>query len=160
VGSGLPATLVLATAAPGLFTFAQNQGRYPAAVVLDGASSFEYLAPAGMLGSGTQSRSAKAGDSIILYGTAFGPTTTPLNPALAASVAFPLSHSGPDITQPLAQVTIGGQAAQLQFCGMVSPGVYQVNAVVPSGLSSGDQPLKLTLLSGPSLPQTLFIPIQ
>jgi len=159
-GSSAPATLSLSAAAPGLFTFSQDQGRYPAAVVLDGANSFEYLAPAGMLGSGTQSRPAKAGDSIILYGTAFGPTTTPLSPAMAASVAYPLAHSGPDITQPLAQVTIGGQAAQLQFCGIVSPGVYQVNAVVPSGLSSGDQPLKFTLLSGPSSPQTLFIPIQ
>jgi len=79
---------------------------------------------------------------------------------MSANVAYPLAHSGPDITQPLAQVTIGGQAAQLQFCGIVSPGVYQVNAVVPSGLSSRDQPVKFTLLSGPSSPQTLFIPIQ
>ncbi|HTS65959.1 MAG TPA: choice-of-anchor V domain-containing protein [Candidatus Acidoferrales bacterium] len=159
-GSGAAATLALAAAAPGLFTFQQNQGRYPAAVVLDGANSFEYLAPPGMLGSGSQSRAAKAGDSIILYGTAFGPTTTPLSPSMSANVAYPLAHSGPDITQPLAQVTIGGQAAQLQFCGIVSPGVYQVNAVVPSGLAGGDQPLKVTLLSGPSSAQTLFIPVQ
>jgi uncharacterized protein (TIGR03437 family) len=159
-GSSTPATLTLATASPGLFAFSQAQGKYAAAVVLDSGSSFEYLAPAGLLGSAAQSRPAKAGDTILIFGTAFGPTTTPLNPEIAASVAYPLAHSGPDITAPLAQVTIGGQAAQLQFCGIVSPGVYQINAVVPAGVSSGDQPLKVTLLSGQSVSQNLSIAIQ
>ncbi len=158
-GSSAPATLSLATASPGLFTFSQSQGKYVAAVVLDSPTSFEYLAPAGLLGS-AQSRPAKAGDTILIYGTGFGPTTTPLNPEMSASVAYPLAHTGPDITKPLAQVTIGGQAAQLQFCGIVSSGVYQINAVVPQGLSAGDQPLQVTLLSGPSVSQTVFVPIQ
>lgn len=159
-GSGKPAVLTLATAAPGLFAFPQNQGRYVAAVVLDGDSKFEFLAPPGMLGASAQSRAAAAGDTILLFGTAFGPTTTPLNPEMAASVAYPLSHTGPDIKAPLAQVTIGGKAAQLQFCGIVGPGVYQINAVVPAGLAPGDQPVKVTLLSGPAVPQTLMIPVQ
>ena len=159
-GSSAAAMLALASASPGFFTFTQGQGRYVAAIVLDSASSFEYLAPAGLLDSSLQSRPAKAGDTIVLYGTAFGPTTTPLNPELSASVAYPLAHTGASITAPLAQITIGGQAAQLLFCGIVSPGLYQINAVVPQGVSSGDQPVKLTLLSGPSAPQTVFIPIQ
>jgi uncharacterized protein (TIGR03437 family) len=159
-GSSSPVNLSLATASPGLFTFPQNPGKYAAAIVLDQGSSFEYLAPAGLLGSAAQSRPAKAGDTILIYGTGFGPTTTPLNPEIAASVAYPLAHSGPDITAPLAQVTIGGQAAQLQFCGIVSPGVYQINAVVPQGVASGDQPLKVSLLSGPTVAQTLVVPIQ
>ena len=159
-GSSTPSTLALATASPGLFTFPQTQGKYAAAVVLDSGSAVEYLAPAGALGASTQSRPAKAGDTISIFGTGFGPTTTPLNPEVAATVAYPLAHTGPDITKPLAQVTIGGQPAQLQFCGVVSPGVYQINATVPQGLSSGDQPIQVTLLSGPSVPQTLFVPIQ
>ena len=159
-GSSDPVTLSLATASPGLFAFPQSQGKYAAAVVLDSSSSFEFLAPAGLLGSSAQSRPAKPGDTILIYGTGFGPTTTPLNPEISASVAYPLAHSGPDIAAPLAQVSIGGQAAQLQFCGIVSPGVYQINAVVPQGVASGDQPLKVALLSGPSVPQTLFVPIQ
>jgi uncharacterized protein (TIGR03437 family) len=159
-GSSAPATLSLATASPGLFTFLQNQGKYPAAVVIDGPTGSEFLAPAGILGASVQSRPAKAGDTILIYGTGFGPTTTPLNPELAATVAYPLAHTGSDITAPLARVTIGGQAAQLSFCGIVSPGVYQINAVVPGGLATGDQPLTVTLLSGPSVPQTLAIPIQ
>lgn len=159
-GSSQAAMAVLAPASPGMFTFPQNQGRYIAGVVLDSGTSFEYLAPAGSFGASTQSRAAKAGDSILLFGTGFGPTTTPLNPEMAASVAYPLAHTGGDITQPLAQITIGGQAAQLQFCGIISPGVYQINAVVPAGVTSGDQPVKVTLLSGPAVSQTLFIPIQ
>lgn len=159
-GSSAPATAVLAISSPGLFTFPQNQGRYAAATVIDSATSYEYLAPAGLLGGTVQSRAAKAGDSILIFGTGFGPTTTLLNPELVASVAYPLAHTGSDIRAPLAQVTIGGQAAQVQFCGIISPGVYQINATVPAGLASGDQPLKVTLLSGASVPQTVFIPVQ
>ena len=159
-GSSAPATAALAISSPGLFTFTQNQGRYAAAIVMDSATAYEYLAPAGLLGGTVQSRPAKAGDSILIYGTGFGPTTTLLNPEMAATVAYPLAHTGSDIRAALAQVTIGGQAAQVQFCGIVSPGVYQINATVPAGLSSGDQPLKVTLLSGASVPQTVFIPVQ
>jgi uncharacterized protein (TIGR03437 family) len=160
VGSSAPTTLTLGAAAPALFTFAQNQGKYPAAVVLDTGNNFELLAPAGMFGTNAPSRAAKAGDTIVLFGTAFGRTVTPLNPAWSATVAIPLAHTGPDITAPLAKVTIGGQNAQLQFCGITSPGVYQINAVVPQGVASGDQPVTVTLLSGPSVTQTLFVPIQ
>ena len=160
VGSSPPATVTLMPAAPALFTLPQNQGRYPAAIVLDGGNAFELLAPAGMLGDSVQSRAARAGDLIVLYGTAMGRTTTQLNPEWSATVAFPLAHTGSDITAPLAQVSIGGQPAQLQFCGIVSPGVYQVNAIVPPGVASGDQPLKLTLLSGPAVTQNLMIPVQ
>jgi uncharacterized protein (TIGR03437 family) len=127
---------------------------------MDSATAYEYLAPAGLLGGASQARPAKAGDSILIFGTAFGPTTTPLNPELAANVAYPLAHTGSDIKAALAQVSIGGQPAQVQFCGIVSPGVYQINATVPAGLTTGDQPLKVTLLSGASVSQTVFIPVQ
>jgi uncharacterized protein (TIGR03437 family) len=38
--------------------------------------------------------------------------------------------------------------------------VYQINVVVPQGVASGDQPVTMKLLSGPSVPQTVFVPIQ
>ncbi|MBZ5621964.1 MAG: IPT/TIG domain-containing protein [Acidobacteriia bacterium] len=158
-GSSAPATAQLALSSPGFFTFSQNQGRYIAAVVLDSPSSFEYLAPPGLLGSSLQSRPAKPGDVVLLYGTGFGPTTTPLNPELSQSVAYPLAHTGPDITATLCAVTVGGQAAQVQFAGLVSPGVYQMNVVVPQ-VGNGDQPVTMKLLSGASIAQLLFIPVQ
>jgi uncharacterized protein (TIGR03437 family) len=158
-GSSAPAKAAMQAASPGFFTFTQNQGKYIAAVVLD-TTGFEYLAPPSLLGSSAQSRAAKAGDTILLYGTGFGPTTSPLSPAMASSVAIPLAHTTGDITAAVAQVTVGGIAAQLQFCGIVSPGVYQINVVVPPGVASGDQAVTMKLLSGPSVPQTVFVPVQ
>jgi uncharacterized protein (TIGR03437 family) len=159
-GSSTPATAAMASASPGLFAFTQNQGKYVAGIVLDSATSFQYLAPAGLLGSTVQSRAAKAGDTIVLFGTGFGPTTAPVNPEISSAVSIPLAHTGANITAPLAQVTIGGQAAQLLFCGIGSPGVYQINAVVPAGLTAGDQPVTVTLLSGPAVTQSLSVPVQ
>ena len=137
-GSSAPTMTQLVTANPAFLTFSQNQGRYVSAVVLDN-SGFEYLAPQGLLGSSLQSRAAKPGDVVFLYGTGFGPTTTPLNPEISQSVAYPLAHTGPDITAAVSTITIGGQPAQVQFIGIVSPGVYQANVVVPQ-IDSGDQP--------------------
>ena len=159
VGSTQPATATLAMASPALYTYPQSQGRYPVAVVMDSATTYQYLAPAGMLGA-TQSRPVKAGDTILIFGTGFGPTATQLNPEVAANVAYPLVHTGPDFRAPLAQVTIGGQPAQLLFCGIISPGTYQINAVVPAGVTAGDQPLTVNLLNGSSVSQTVFIPVQ
>jgi uncharacterized protein (TIGR03437 family) len=158
-GSGKATTLTLAAAAPALFTLSQN-AKYPAAVVLDSGTAFEFLAPSGLLGSSQQSRAAKAGDTILLFGTAFGRTTTPLNPELVSSVAFPLSHFGSDIRAPLATVTIGGVPATLLFCGITSPGLYQIDAVVPAGVPTGDQPLQISFVNGASITQNVVIPIQ
>lgn len=156
-GSSAAATAQLDAQSPGFFTFAD---KYVAALVLDtGANSFQYLAPAGSLGGGVQSRAAKAGDTILLYGTGFGRTTTLLNPIMAASVAYPLAHTGADIQAPTTTVTIGGQAAQVTFAGIVSPGVYQLNVVVPQ-VAAGDQAVVLKLLSGPTTTQQVFIPVQ
>ncbi len=157
-GSSAPTMAQQVTANPAFLTFPQNQGRYISAVVLDD-SGFEYLAPPGSLGSSVQSRAAKTGDTVFLYGTAFGPTTTPLNPAIAQTVAYPVAHTGPDVSAALCTITIGGQPAQIQFFGIVSPGVYQANVVVPQ-VSSGDQAVALKLLSGPSVTQQVFIPVQ
>ena len=74
-GSSAPATAVLAPTSPGMFTFAESKQVHRGRV-LDSPTSFEYLAPAGLLGGSTQSRPAKAGDTILLFGTGFGPTTT------------------------------------------------------------------------------------
>ncbi len=55
---------------------------------------------------------AKPGEIILLYGTGFGPA----NPV---------------------QITIGGVAAQVKFAGLVSPGLYQFNVIVPN-VPNGD----------------------
>jgi uncharacterized protein (TIGR03437 family) len=38
----------------------------------------------------------------------------------------------------LPTIKIGGQAAQVLFAGLISPGLYQFNVVIPLTASSGD----------------------
>jgi uncharacterized protein (TIGR03437 family) len=40
----------------------------------------------------------------------------------------------------LPTVTIGGVAAQVTFGGLVGPGLYQINVVVPAGITPGTTP--------------------
>ena len=71
--------------------------------------------------------------SIVLFGTGFGAT----QPAISATALVPAPYL------PLAHpedlhVRIGGFDAVIAFAGLISPGVYQFNVVVPP-LAAGDQ---------------------
>ena len=73
---------------------------------------------------------AAPGEEIVLYGFGFG------LPSGASLVAGSSTQSG---TLPfLPAIQIGGQAAKVAFAGLISPGLYQFNLVVPSTVSSGD----------------------
>jgi uncharacterized protein (TIGR03437 family) len=66
-------------------------------------------------------------------------------------------------------VNIGGQQAQVLFSGL-SPGfvgLYQVNVVVPPGISAGNQPITISIggqtspsQTAGSSPQTIMIPVK
>jgi adhesin/invasin len=59
-----------------------------------------------------------------------------------AAPATPLS-----LITGMVQVTIGGQPAQVSYAG-VAPGyagLSQINAVIPTGLTPGDQPVFITI---------------
>jgi hypothetical protein len=45
---------------------------------------------------------------------------------------------------PLPVIEIGGIKATVEFAGLVAPGEYQFNVVVPSSLSNADQPVTAT----------------
>jgi uncharacterized protein (TIGR03437 family) len=66
-----------------------------------------------------------------MYANGFGPTSTPV-------VSGSETQSG--TLSPMPVITIGGVAAQVTFAGLVAPGEFQLNAVVPS-LANGDQPV-------------------
>jgi uncharacterized protein (TIGR03437 family) len=66
----------------------------------------------------------------VLYANGFGPTPTPI-------VSGSDMQSG--VLSPMPVVTIGGTAATVSFAGLVAPGEYQFNVVVPSKISNGDQ---------------------
>jgi uncharacterized protein (TIGR03437 family) len=71
---------------------------------------------------------AKPNETIVLYANGFGPTLNPVtNSAETQSGNLP----------SLPTVTIAGIAASVQFAGLVSPGTYQFNVVVPASAPTG-----------------------
>jgi len=75
---------------------------------------------------------AAPNETIILYANGLGPTSSPV-------VSGAVTQSG---TLPqLPVVTIGGINATVTFAGLVSPGLFQLNVVVPAGVPDGDNPL-------------------
>jgi uncharacterized protein (TIGR03437 family) len=84
----------------------------------------------------TSSASAKAGDILSLYGTGFGATSSPVAPGVVFSGAY-------ETTNPVT-VTIGGLPAQVQWAGLVGPGLYQINVTVPA-TGAGDQAVVATV---------------
>jgi uncharacterized protein (TIGR03437 family) len=130
------ATANLVPYAPGFFAI---QGKYPAAVHTDGV----YVAPAGYFGSSAASRPAAPGEVVLLFGTGFGPTTSPVAAGQIFNGAAPLA----DPTQ--LQMTIGGVVATVQFAGMVAAGEYQFNVVIPP-VADGDQAIVATMAGFPT----------
>lgn len=77
---------------------------------------------------------ASAGEEIVIYVTGLGPTS----PAFATGAA---ANQANTTVMPVT-VTIGGQNAPVVYSGLTQSlvGLYQINAVMPSGLS-GSQPV-------------------
>ena len=138
-------TATLQNYSPAFFTF---QAKYAAALHnTDGV----YVAPAGYFGSAATSRPAQPGETLQIYATGFGPTTPAVPAGQLVGSPAPLS----DLTQ--LHVTIGGVAATVQYAGIVAPGEYQINAIVPQ-VANGDQPI-LATIAGVSSQTGVSIPI-
>jgi uncharacterized protein (TIGR03437 family) len=112
---------------PSFFVF--NGGPYVAAVHANGS----LIGPATLYPGSTTP--AKPGEAVVLYANGFGTTSTPV-------VSGSTIQSGS--LSPTPVIKIGGIPATVQFAGLVVPGQYQFNVVVPSGLASGDQPITAT----------------
>ena len=87
---------------------------------------------------------AAPGEVVTLYANGFGPVSPPVVKGADA-------QSGDLPSLPVIQ--IGGFTAAVQFAGIVSPGLYQFNVVVPSLAPDGDNPItaqynRLTTQSG------------
>ncbi len=142
----LPETVTLAPAQPAVFTQDQSgMGIGVIVVVKPDGTQFE-IGP---------SHPASAGDALVIYCTGLGPVT-PSVTAGAAGPSSPLSKTSNPVT-----VTIGSQPGQVLYAGL-SPGfagLYQVNVVIPAGISPApDVPVILTEAGLASPPVT--IPIQ
>jgi uncharacterized protein (TIGR03437 family) len=71
----------------------------------------------------------------LLYANGFGQTNVPVT---SGSIA----QSG--TLSPPPSIKIGGVAALVPFAGLVAPGEFQFNVVVPSNATDGDQTITAT----------------
>lgn len=150
--NGSPAsTVVLDHYGP---SFSLFDAKYAAAIVpLSGSTGnsgagYDYIGPVGRMTFPT--RPVKAGETLVLYGVGFGPTT----PAVPAGQVF--SGAAASVTKPV--VTIGGTPATVSFAGIVQAGLYQINIVVPSA-GTGDKLLQATV-GGMSTPANVYVTLQ
>ena len=119
--------------APALFSF---DGKYLAATHADNS----FLGKNGLFSANPAlTAPAKPGETIVLYGTGFGPTNPSVPAGQRTTVLAPT-------TNPV-NVTIGGQPAAVSFSGLVPPyaSLYQLNVVVPASVPDGDQRVVATV---------------
>ena len=118
----VPQQLVVAQAEPGIFTV-NEQGTGQGAIM---KSDDVTLAQPGT--------PALVGETVVIYCAGLGAVTPAVQEGTPAP-STPLSDTVIPVT-----VTIGGATAQVAYHGLTPgyAGLYQVNAVVPSGITTGD----------------------
>jgi len=124
---GIPSAPVTAQAQPASPSFfVIGAGPYVAAEHANGT----YLGPASLYPGVTTP--AKPGETVVLFGNGFGLTVPPV-------VAGSSVQSAPLPSLPV--FVIGGSPAAVQFAGLVAPGEFQFNVVVPLSAPDGDNTL-------------------
>jgi uncharacterized protein (TIGR03437 family) len=118
-------TFTVAQASPGIFTV--NGSGAGDGVILHADNTLVTVAAP-----------ATPGEEIVIYATGLGPTS----PSFATGTAANQVNT----TAMPVTVTIGGQNATVMYSGLTQGlvGLYQVNAIVPSGIN-GSQPLTITV---------------
>lgn len=147
LGTSQPAQASYQQYAPALFAFDPQNRIYPAAVHPDGT----FVGRAGLFGTAATTVPARPGGRISLFGTGFGATNPAADPAIVLSGAAPL------ITPNNLRILINNVAATIEFAGMVSNGLYQINIVVPE-VPDGDQTL-VAEIGGQRSPSTMRLTI-
>jgi uncharacterized protein (TIGR03437 family) len=107
--------------APGFFMLT---GNYVNALHAD----YSLVGNPGIL-AGVTTTPAKPGETILIYGTGFGPTSPALPSSQLVTTSAGLANT--------VQFTIGGQAATVAYAGLVGSGLYQFNVMVPN-IANGD----------------------
>jgi uncharacterized protein (TIGR03437 family) len=105
--------------------------------------------------SGAVTVPAKPGDTIILWGTGFGPTapTAPAGVAVPAGTVYNTANA--------VAVAIGATAATVYGSALTSgdAGLYQVAIQIPTTLADGDYPVVATV-AGVQSPSGTLITVQ
>jgi uncharacterized protein (TIGR03437 family) len=137
----VPEQLVVAAAQPGVFAVNQQGNGQGVIFKSDGVTLAQPGTP------------ATAGETVVIYCTGLGAVNPPV-PEGTPPPSSPLSTTVNTVT-----VSIGGNDAPVQFSGLTPgfPGLYQVNAVVPAGMSGDAIPLVVSVAGQTSPPVTLAI---
>ena len=114
-----------ATHPAGIILRSDNSGAY-------GGGTYDILGPTGTtFGYPHAAVAAKAGDSVVLYGVGFGPTS----PVVLSGQPY----SGAASTVSKVQLVFGRTIVTPSFAGISSAGLYQINLTIPANLGTGDQ---------------------
>ncbi len=111
-------------------------------------ADYSLLAPATLFPG--SSAPAQAGETILLYAIGFG---LPSNALVNGSV----TQTGAIVPTPVC--TIGTLAATVSSANLISPGLYQLNVVVPTAAPSGDNLVTCTY-AGSSTPPGALIAVK
>ena len=115
-----------------------------------GGGSYDIIGPTGT-SLGYRTVAAKDGDSIVLFGVGLGPTSPPVPAGQAFSGAAPTANP--------VSVRMNNIGVTPAFTGLSSPGLCQINLVVPTGLGKGDVPLAASV-GRAQTPSTVVISVQ
>ena len=118
--------LSLVDHAPGIFEFDLGGTRYGVVTHADGTVV-------------TAQNPARPGETVVIYGTGFGPVDAPQQNGVAAPNRLTR-------TRRLPQVKVAGQEGTVLFSGLTPGfvGLYQINATLANSLPSGRQQLMVT----------------
>jgi uncharacterized protein (TIGR03437 family) len=146
-GASAAFTATVNTFGPAFFGWPSNQ-------VVATRQDFSLAAKNGTF-AGTTTTPAKPGDTIILWGTGFGPT----NPAVGQGEETPSNSTYSTETLPM--VTIDNVSATVYGAALAPgfAGLYQVAIQVPESLGNGDWPIVATI-GGVASPSGAVLAVQ
>ncbi|MFN0169767.1 MAG: hypothetical protein ACKV22_25370 [Bryobacteraceae bacterium] len=136
----------VAASNPSFFLLAPDNGKFAAAVHTDGM----IVGRPDLFQGAARTRPAKPGDTILIFGSGFGPTNPPVLPGQVFTGAAALAGE--------VQIAIGGKPAAVAFAGLSGAGLYQFNVTIPE-IPDGDQLLTATL-NGRSSQANVYMTIQ
>ena len=122
--TGAPVSVDVDPLAPAFFTLGTNATNGNIYVAAEHATG-TLIGSAATIKAATP---AEPGETIVLYATGFGP-------ALASG----------EVLEVTPTIAIDGIAADVTFAGLVGPGLYQFNLVVPAGVTRGQDVLVVGL---------------
>lgn len=155
-GSSSAYTLTLNALEPGLLApsnFSVNGTQYVVAFNSDStAANPDYTLPTGAI-PGLNSRPAKPGETITIYGVGFGPAAangTQIPPGVIVTQSNTLTNT--------MQMFLGGTAATLPYAGLAPSfvGLYQFDVTVPSSIANSNAVPLTFNVGGNTGSQTLY----